>query len=100
MCFNKRMTEQSDEGIRTHDTVSTKEKGLGPASAGQSGDTQGLSDVAEASSESVEELVEEGQFFEAEVISGVENAPDPDVEEVHTKQVPEDDVPSEYLERD
>ena len=99
-CFNKRMTKQDDEGIRTHDTVSAREKGLGPASAGQSGDTQGLSDVAEASSESVEELVEEGQSFEAEVVSGVENAPDPDVAEVHTKEVPEDDVPPEYLERD
>jgi hypothetical protein len=68
--------------------------------AGQSGDTQGLSDVAVAGSESVLELVEEGQSFEAEVIAGVENAPDADVAEVHTRQVPEDDVPSEYLERD
>jgi hypothetical protein len=73
---------------------------VGPDSAGQSGDTQGLSDVAEAGSESVEELVEEGQSFEAEAISGVEDAPDPDVAEVHTKQVPEDDVPAEYLDRD
>ena len=71
-----------------------------PGSAGQSGDTQGLSDVAEAGSESVQELVEEGQSFEAEAISGVEDAPDPDVAEVHTKQVPEDDVPVEYLEKD
>jgi len=94
------MKKQDDQGIRTYSAVSTREKGLGPGSAGQSGDTQGLSDVAEAGSESVEELVEEGQSFEAEVISGVENAPDPDVTEVHTKQVPEDDVPSEYLERD
>jgi hypothetical protein len=59
-----------------------------------------LSDVAEAGSESVQELVEEGQSFEAEAISGVEDAPDPDVAEVHTKQVPEDDVPVEYLEKD
>jgi len=73
---------------------------MGPGSAGQSGDTQGLSDIAGADSESVEELLEEGQFFEAEVISGVENAPDADVAEVHTRQVPEDDVPSEYLEDD
>ena len=92
--------KQDDEGIKTYAPVSTKEKGLGPGSAGQSGDTQGLSDVAEAGSQSVEELVEEGQSFEAEVISGVENAPDPDVAEVHTKQVPEDDVPSEYLDKD
>ena len=69
---------------------------MATGSAGQSGDNQGLPNEAEAGSESVEELVEEGQFFEAEVISGVENAPDPDVAEVHTKEVPEDNVPSEY----
>jgi N utilization substance protein A len=90
--------KKDDEGVRTYGTVSPKEKGVGPGSAGQSGDTQGLSDVAEAGSESVEELVEEGQSFEAEAIGGVEDAPDADVAEVHTKQVPEDDVPSEYLE--
>ena len=94
------MKKQPDEGIRTYSTVSAKERGVGPGSGGQSGDTQGLSDVAEAGTESVEELVEEGQSFEAEVIGGVENAPDPDAAEVHTKQVSEDDVPSEYLERD
>jgi hypothetical protein len=94
------MKKQEDEGIRTYGTVSPSEKGVGPGSGGQSGDTQGLSDVAEAGSESVEELLEEGQSFEAEAIGGVEDAPDPDVAEVHTKQVPEDDVPSEYLERD
>jgi hypothetical protein len=94
------MKKHDDEGIRTYGTVSAKEKGTGPGSAGQSGDTQGLSDVAEAGSESVEELVEEGQSFEAEAIGGVEDAPDADVAEVHTKQVPEDDVPSEYLEKD
>jgi len=85
------MKKQNEEGIQ---------KGAGPGSAGQSGDTQGLPGGAQADSESVEELVEEGQSFEAEVISGVEDAPDPDVAEVHTHQVPEDDVPSEYLERD
>lgn len=94
------MKKQDDTGVRTYDTVAAKEKGTGPGSAGQSGDTQGLSDVEEAGAESVEELVEEGQSFEAEVIGGVEDAPDADVAEVHTKQVPEDDVPAEYLERD
>jgi hypothetical protein len=67
-----------------------------PTSAGQSGDTQGLSGVAQASSQSVEELVEEGQYFEAAVIEGVENAPPADLAEVKTKEVPEDDVPPEY----
>jgi transcription termination/antitermination protein NusA len=45
------------------------------AEGGQSGDEEGLSDEPEASSESVEELADEGQAFEAEVIDGVENAP-------------------------
>lgn len=75
-------------------------RGLGPESAGQSGDTEGLSRAEEADSESVEELVEEGQAFEAGVISGVENAPDADKGGVRTRQVPEDDVPQEYLDRD
>jgi hypothetical protein len=65
-------------------------------SGGQSGDTQGLSKRERSDSESVEELAEEGQAFEAEVIEGVEDAPDADVSEVKTHEVPEDDVPSEY----
>jgi hypothetical protein len=94
------MKKHDDAESRTYTSVPATEKGAGTGSAGQSGDTQGLSDVAEAAPESVEELVEEGQSFEAEVISGVEDAPDADVAEVHTRQVPEDDVPSEYLDRD
>ena len=74
--------------------------GLGPQAGGQSGDTEGLSEAALADSESVEELVEEGQAFEAGVISGVENAPDADQGGVRTRQVPEDDVPQEYLNED
>ena len=77
-----------------------EEQGLGPDSAGQSGDVQGLSEVADADSESVEELAEEGQALEAEAIEGVEDAPDADVEEVHVHERPEDDVPEEYLDRD
>ena len=65
-------------------------------SAGQSGDIQGMSCPAQADSESVEELVEEGNAFEASIVDGVENAEDPDVSEVPTRQVPEDDVPEEY----
>jgi hypothetical protein len=47
----------------------------------------------------VEELVEEGQDFEAGVIAGVEDA-DARRGEVRTTQVLEDDVPLEYLEQD
>ena len=75
-------------------------RGLGPESGGQSGDTQGLSRREFDDSESVEELLEEGQYAEAEAISGVENAPDADEGEVHTREVPEDDVPQEYLDED
>ena len=74
--------------------------GPGPGSAGQSGDVQGLSRRSIADSESVEELLEEGQAREAAAISGVENALDPDQAEVHTREVPEDDVPEEYRDED
>jgi hypothetical protein len=80
--------------------VTYQRRGLGPRSGGQSGDTQGISGAAETDSESVEELLEEGQSFEAEVLSGVERAPDADVAEVQTKEVPEDDVPDEYRNRE
>jgi hypothetical protein len=69
-------------------------------SAGQSGDIQGMSRAAKADSESVEELAEEGNSYEAAVVDGVENAKDPDVSEVFTRQVPEDDVPEEYRDGD
>lgn len=71
---------------------------LGPDSAGQSGDLQQLSNVPDADSQSVQELVEEGNAVEAEAVEGVENAEDADVSEVTTRQVPEDDVPPEYWE--
>jgi hypothetical protein len=75
-------------------------RGLGAASGGQSGDTQGLSRRDYDDSESVEELLEEGQYLEAEAVSGVENARDADQGEVRTTEVPEDDVPEEYTDRD
>jgi hypothetical protein len=66
----------------------------------QSGDTQGLSDRAVADSESVKELMEEGQYLEAEAVEGVEDAPDADAGPIRTKEVPEDDVPGEYRDDD
>ena len=75
-------------------------KGLGSLTGGQSGDIQGISGRAGIDSESVTELLEEGQTFEAEAVSGVENAADPDVSEVVTRQFPEDDVPEEYKDPD
>lgn len=67
------------------------------ARSGQSGDLQGLSNVQGADSESVDELLEEGNAFEADVVTGVEAAGGADEREVRTHEVPEDDVPEEYL---
>ena len=69
-------------------------------SAGQSGDLQGLSNVESADSESVDELIEEGNAFEAGVVEGVEDAGDRGEREVRTREVPEDDVPAEYLDEE
>jgi hypothetical protein len=66
----------------------------------QSGDLQGLSNIERADSESVDELIEEGNAFEAGVVSGVEEAERSEGREVHTHEVPEDDVPGEYLDED
>jgi len=68
--------------------------------ARQSIDFQGLSRAQQADSESVEELVEEGNVVEAGAVAGVEEADDEDTREVHTHEVPEDDVPDEYLDKD
>jgi len=76
--------------------MSNRERKPGPDSAGQSGDLQQIPNVPSADSESIEELIEEGNIFEAEALYGVENADDADVSEVRTRQVPEDDVPAEY----
>jgi hypothetical protein len=67
---------------------------------GQSGDLQGLSNVEGAAAESVDELLEEGNSFEAGVVAGVERAGNADAGEVRTHEVREDDVPTEYLDRD
>ncbi len=80
--------------------VAFEPKGVGADSAGQSGDLQGLSNSAGADSESVDELLEEGNAFEAEIVEGVENVPDADQGEVRTHEVPEDDVPDEYLDNE
>ena len=66
--------------------------------AGQSGDEDTLADVPQASSESVEELADEGQAFEAEVVDAVENAPLADEPErvIHERvETPNENVPDE-----
>jgi hypothetical protein len=95
-----RSSEPSTLGGRTFSESGQSPRRRISRSAGQSGDLQGLSRRAIVDSESVEELLEEGQTREAAAISGVENALEPDQAEVTTREVPEDDVPEEYTDED
>jgi hypothetical protein len=82
------------------ETVSLEPKGLGTRAGVGAGDLQDISVLENVNSESAEELLEEGQAFEAGIISGVEDAPDADKSEVTTHEVPQDDVPGEYDNKD
>jgi hypothetical protein len=96
-----RSPESSTLGGRTFSTEERPTRSrVRSRSAGQAGDVQALSRKAVVDSESVEELLEEGQAREAAAISGVEDARDPDEAEVFTREVPEDDVPKEYTDED
>src|ERR1700686_3164616 len=89
-------------------SIGKKTEGAKPANAFkkpsrlavQSGDLQGLSNAETVDSERVGELVEEGNAFEADIVAGVEDAGRHDEREVRTHEVPEDDVPGEYLDKD
>ena len=67
------------------------------ASAGQSGDDTVVSDIAEADEESVKNLVDTEQNYEAAAVSGVENAPPADEAEVttHGEHPGEENLPPE-----
>ena len=78
------------------ETVAFALEGAAARAGEQSGDLQGLSNVQGADSESVDELLEEGNAFEADVVKGVEDAGDADEREVRTHEVPQDDAPDEY----
>ena len=82
------------------DTEAFAPEALRERSGGQSGDLQGLSNVEGADSESVAQLIEEGNAFEADAVAGVEHAGDTDQKEVRTHEVPQDDVPGEYLDEE
>jgi len=81
------------------EVVAFEQRGLGSRTGGQSGDLQGVTGAEGAGSQSVEELLEEGNAFEAEIVKGVEDAENADEAEVETHEVPEDDVPEEYLDQ-
>jgi hypothetical protein len=94
------LKEQVRGKSQSVDTVSFPLERLGVRAGEQSGDLQGLSNVQDADSESVDELLEQGNAFEAEVVKGVEDAGDADEGEVRTHEVPQDDVPGEYRDKE
>jgi len=87
-------------GSQSVATVPLKRRARTAAAGTGGGDFGGASVVEGVDSESADELLEEGQAFEAGIVSGVENAPDPDQGEVRTREVPQDDVPEEYEDKD
>ena len=95
-------TVRKKRARRTHEqrTAGFAQGALKSRSGLQSGDLEGLRDSEIADSESVDELLEEGNAFEAGVVAGVEKAEDDEESEVRTHEVPEDDVPEEYKDRD
>ena len=87
------------------ETAPVTPKGLGARSGGQSGALQGLSNLEGSASESVDELLEEGNAFEAEIVKGVEDAgndgerPVP-IHRVSADAVSEQNVPDEYFHKE
>ena len=82
---------ERDETLQTDDQAQLDELGtdpgeIGPDSAGQSGDSQQLSEIEDSNEESVEELAESGQAMESSVIDGVEDAADHPERPVHTHE--------------
>jgi N utilization substance protein A len=91
---------QAVMGSQSVETVPLKRRARTATAGAGGGDFGGVSVVEGADSESANELLEEGQAFEAGIVSGVENAPDADQGEVRTHEEPQDDVPEEYEDKD
>lgn len=73
---------------------------VGARSAGQSGSSQGLSEVADANEESVEELADTDQAFESAAVEGIEDAADHPERPTHTHEEygrPDDVPPKERV---
>jgi len=71
---SRKADEESNEARL--DEIGSDPGQVGGESGGQSGDSQQLSVHSEADSESVRELAEDEQSFEAGVVEGVEDAGD------------------------
>ena len=87
-------------GSQSVETVQLQGRARATAAGAGGGDFGSVSAVEGPDSESAAELLEEGQTFEAGIVSGVENAVDPDQGQVRTQEVSQDDVPKEYDDKD
>jgi N utilization substance protein A len=90
------MPDRDDDNYAAPDELGDDPGQVGPESAGQSGDSQGLSSTEDMNEESVEQLAEDDQAFEASAVLGVEEAADHPERPVHTHQeLPSraDDIP-------
>jgi hypothetical protein len=93
-------SRQAAMGSQNVETVQMKPRAMRARAGAGGGDFGGLSTVESVDAESADEVLEEGQAFEAGIVSGVEDAPDADQGPVKTREVPEDDVPEEYHDKD
>lgn len=93
------MDERNRDNEARLDELGNDPGQVGSDSAGQSGDAQGLSPIEEANEESVEELSDTDQAYEADVVQGVEDAGDHPEREVRSHQDRDyrrdDDIPPE-----
>ena len=88
---SRELAVERDPLLAEDDQAQLDEFGDDPAqvatrSAGQSGSSQGLSEVAEANEESVEELADTDQAFESAAVEGVEDAADHPERPTHTHE--------------
>jgi hypothetical protein len=89
-----------EAGNQNVETVRMKPRRMTARAGAGGGDFGGTSIVEDVNSESPDELLEEGQAFEAGIVRGVEEADTEIEQEVRTHQEPQDDVPEEYKEND
>lgn len=94
------MARTKSRPVKTVTPVRKRPAETDPGAGGQAGDLQGLPDREEAESESVSELIEEGQSYEASLVDAVENAPPPEAGPLKPRQRPEDDLPAEYTDHE
>jgi hypothetical protein len=95
-----RVAPTAQVGSQSVETVQLRAKSRVARAGAGGGDFGGVSIVEGADSESADELLEEGQTFEAGIVRGVEEADDNIEQEVQTHEVPQDDVPDEYDDKD